>query len=218
MNDDHALTVIRDRLAEAQHSLGELPAGVPASEIFTRVRKRRRHRATAALTAACAVIGLVLALALPSGAQPRPVHVDLAAWSVDTNPDGTVTFRLRNVSNPARLQRVLAEAGVPAIVRSGDICLAQGRHVLLPTRGIVSDMNGRPTQMESVFLLGGNGRGPNQALNWSWTITPSEIPGNAHFVISSVPGHLPASHIQAAWEFVPTSAHVNCAASVKFSS
>lgn len=215
MNDDHTLTVIRDRLAAAQRSLGDMPAGVPASEIFAQVRKRRR-RAIAALAAACAVIGLALALALPSGTRPRPVHVHLAAWSVDTNPNGTVTFKLRNTSHPARLQRVLAEAGVPAMVRSGQICLAQGRHVLLPTEGIVSYLNGRPNRLESVFLLGGSGGGPNKALNWSWTITPSKMPSNAHFVISSIPGnHVPANHVKAAWEFVPKSAHVNCAASVK---
>lgn len=216
MNDDPMRTVIRDHLAEAQHALGDMPAGVPASEIFARVSKRRRRRAVAALAAACAVIGLAVALALPSGTQPRPVHVHLAAWSVDTNPGGTVTFRLRSVSHPAQLQRVLAEAGVPVMVRSGEICLAQGRHVLLPTRGIVTFLNGRLTPLGSVFLLGGNGSGPNKLLNWAWTIAPAKIPGNAHFVISSIPGgHVPANRIQAAWEFVPKSAHVNCAASVK---
>jgi hypothetical protein len=216
LNDDHTLTVIRERLAEAQRSLGGMPAGVPASEIFAGVGKRRRRGAIAALAAVCAVIGLALAVVLPSGTRPRPVHVHLAAWSVDTNPDGTVTFKLRSVSHPARLQHVLAEAGVPAMVRSGKICLAQGRHVLLPTVGIVSDLNGQPNRLESIFLLGGNGNGPDKLLNWAWTITPSKIPSNAHFVISSIPGsHIPANHIKAAWEFVPKSAHVNCAASVK---
>jgi len=213
MNDDNTLTVIRDRLAEAQHSLGELPAGIPASEIFARVRKRRR-RAIVALTVACAATGLALALALPSGTQSRPVHVHLAAWSVDTNPNGTVTFKLRSTAHPARLQRVLAEAGVPALVRSGKICLAQGRHALLPTEGIVSYLNGRPTRMGSYFAVGGGW--PDQLLNWSWTITPSKMPGDAHFVISEIPGsHVSANDIQAVWEFVPTSAHVKCTASVK---
>ena len=216
MNDNRTLTVVKDHLAEAQQSLGDMPARPPVSEIFARVGKRRRRRAIAAVTAACAVIGLAVALVLPSGTQPGPVHVHLAAWSVDTNPDGSVTFKLRSVSHPARLQRVLAEAGVPAMVRSGEICLAQGRHVLLPTQGIVTFLNGRLTSLGSVFLLGGNGNGPNKLLNWAWTITPAKIPGDAHFVISSIPGgHLPANRIQAAWEFVPKSAHVNCAASVK---
>jgi len=217
MNDDHTLTVIRDRLAEAQDSLGEMPARVPASEIFARVSKRRHRRGIAVLAVACAATGLAVALALPSRTQPTPVHAHLAAWSVDTNPNGTVTFKLRNTSHPAQLQRALAEAGVPAVVRWGEICLAQGRHVLLPTQGIVSYLNRRPTQMSSVFELGGSGGGPNEALSWAWTITPSKIPGNAHFVISSIPGnHVPANRIQAVWEFVPKSAHVNCAASVKF--
>jgi hypothetical protein len=80
----------------------------------------------------------------------------------------------------------------------------------------VNYLSGRSTQMSSVFLLGGSGGGPNKALNWAWTITPSKIPSNAYFVISSIPGnHVPANRIQAAWEFVPKSAHVNCAASVK---
>jgi hypothetical protein len=144
------------------------------------------------------------------------VHVHLAAWSVDTNPNGTVTFKLRSISDPARLEHVLAEAGVPAMVRSGEICLAQGRHVLLPTQGIVTDLNGRPTRMSSVFLLNGTGGGPNKLLNWSWTINPPKLPSNAHFVISGIPGHhIPASQIQAAWEFVPTSAPVKCAKSMK---
>jgi hypothetical protein len=43
---------------------------------------------------------------------------------------------------------------------AGEICLARGRHVLLPTKGIVSDLNGRPTPLGSVFLLmGGGGHG-----------------------------------------------------------
>src|SRR5262245_52060629 len=216
MNDDATLTALRDHLVTVRDSLGDVHMTTPASAIFAGARKRRSRRVLAVAGASCAAIGLIVGLVLPAGNQARAVHVHLAAWSVDTNPDGTVTFKLRNISQPARLQQVLAEAGVPAMVRRGKICLAQGRHVLLPTRGIVSYLNGRPAAMESVFLLGGNGGGPNKPLNWSWTITPAKIPGNAHFVISAIPGdHVSARHIQAAWEFVPDSAPVSCAASVK---
>ncbi len=216
MTDDAALTALATRLAEVRDSVSGVRMTRPASEIFARAHKRRRRRVLAAAGAACAAIGIALALAVP-GSQARPVHVHLAAWSVDTNPDGTVTFKLRNTSQPARLQHVLAEAGVPAMVRQGEICLAQGRHVLLPTQGIVSDLNGKPTPMGSVFLLmGGAGHGGNQLLNWAWTITPAKIPTGTRFVISAIPGdHVPATHIQAAWEFVPTSAPVTCAKSVK---
>ena len=217
MTDDATLTALATRLAEVRDSVSGVRMTRPASEIFASAQKRRRRRVLAAAGAACAAIGIAVALTLPSGSQARPVHVHLAAWSVDTNPDGTVTFKLRNTSQPARLQHVLAEAGVPAMVRQGEICLAQGRHVLLPTQGIVSDLNGRPTPMGSVFLLmGGAGHGGNQLLNWAWTIIPAKIPTGTRFVISAVPGdRVPATHIQAAWEFVPTSAPVTCAKSVK---
>jgi hypothetical protein len=111
---------------------------------------------------------------------------------------------------------VLAEAGVPAIVRSGEICLANGRHELLPTRGIVNFLNGRPTRLASVFLLIKAKGASHQPLNWSWTITPSKIPTGTRFVISAMPANrVPASHVQAEWEFVPSSAHVTCATSVQ---
>ena len=55
-----------------------------------------------------------------------------------------------------------------------------------------------------------------EPLNWSWTITPSMIPKDARFVISAVPSdRVPPHYIEAAWEFVPTSAPVTCATSVK---
>jgi hypothetical protein len=216
MTDDVTLTALKDRLAEVRDSVTGVRMTRPASEIFASAHKRRSRRVLAAAAAACAAISIALALTLP-GSQARPVHVHLAAWSVDTNPDGTVTFKLHNTSQPARLQHVLAQAGVPAMVRQGEICLAQGRRVLLPTQGIVSSLNGRPTPMGSVFLLmGGDGHGGNQPLNWAWTINPSKIPTGTRFVISAIPSYrVSPSHIQAAWEFVPTSAPMTCAKSVK---
>jgi hypothetical protein len=63
-----------------------------------------------------------VALALSSGSQARPVHVHLAAWSVDTNSNGTVTVTVHQLAHPAKLQRTLARAGVPAVVTPGQIC------------------------------------------------------------------------------------------------
>jgi hypothetical protein len=217
MNDNTTATALRHRLNEVRDAMSDVHMTVPHSAIFSRATNRRTRRGlAAAVTAACAALGLALGLVLPGGAA-RAVHVHLAAWSVDTNSNGTVTFKLRNTAHPARLQRVLAEAGVPAMVRSGKICLAQGRHVLLPTKGIVSYINGRPARLSSVFLMAGGGGRQNDLLNWSWTITPSKIPSHAHFVISVIPGHqVPANRIQAAWEFVPQRAQVRCATFVKY--
>jgi hypothetical protein len=223
MNEDSALTALTDHLREVRDSLGEVHMRVPASAIFAGARKRRRRGLAAAGTACAAVAAAVaLTLTLAPGSQTRQVHVHLAAWSVDTNPNGTVAFELRNASQPARLQHVLAEAGVPAMVRWGEICLAQGRHVLLPTEGFVREtgakvfVNGRPSQPESILEMISTNPSNNKGLNWSWTITPSKMPKGAWFVISAVPAERVASgHIQAVWEFVPSNAHVTCAKSVK---
>ena len=120
---------------------------------------------------------MVLALTLQSGGTvsgPRQVHVNLAAWSVNTNPDGTVSFRLRNTSHPRQLQRALAQAGVPALVRWNEVCLAHQRN-LLSTLGIVRDPKNISPKLESVLLLGGGSRGQRWQ-NAVWTITPSKMP------------------------------------------
>jgi hypothetical protein len=46
-----------------------------------------------------------------------------------------------------------------------------------------------------------------QLLHWSWTITPSKIPGRAGLVISAMPvDRVRPKDIQAGWEFVPCAA------------
>jgi hypothetical protein len=217
MNDDALLAEVRDSLAEVRDSLAEAHPSIPASEIIARASRRRRRRGLASAGAALAAIGLTLALALPSGSQARPVHVHLAAWSVDTHPNGTVTFNLRQVTQPARLQHVLTEAGVPASVRWGKICLAQGRHVLLPTEGFVkfSPSKTWKDQPASFFGVTGPAKG-GQLLYWSWTINPAKIPSGARFMISAVsPDRIRRNDYQAVWEFVPKSAPVACARFVK---
>src|SRR5262249_17757018 len=52
---------------------------------------------------------------LPAGgAGFRQVHVNEAAWSVNTNQDGTVTLQVRKAADPVRLESVLSQAGVTA--------------------------------------------------------------------------------------------------------
>jgi hypothetical protein len=50
------------------------------------------------------------------------VHVNLDAWSVNTTASGQVTVTIRDLKDPALLRQTLAEAGVPAIVTSGEVC------------------------------------------------------------------------------------------------
>jgi hypothetical protein len=50
------------------------------------------------------------------------VHVNLDAWSVNTTSSGSVKLYIRRVANVAELRRVLAEAGVPAVVYTDESC------------------------------------------------------------------------------------------------
>jgi hypothetical protein len=123
MNDDDTLTEIRDRLAEVRDSLGEVPRSIPASEIIARAKRRRTRRWLASAGGVCAAVGLAVGLVLPSGSQIRPVHVHLAAWSVDSNSNGTVTVTLHELTHAALLARMLGDAGVPAVIALNAQCL-----------------------------------------------------------------------------------------------
>jgi hypothetical protein len=216
MTDDPALAAVSHRLTQARDQLAGEHMTIPASEIMARDNRRRARRRRAAAGAACAVTGLAVALALAPGrpARPAPGRVQLAAWTVRANPDGTVTFNLNSTSHPAQLQRALAEAGVPAVVRWGEICEAGGPgQPLLDTTGFVTAGSVLARDAASFFAsMGGPGRNPN--LGWTWTIIPGKIPHDGHFVISAIPGPVPADDFQAVWEFAKTSAPITCATHV----
>ncbi len=52
------------------------------------------------------------------------MHIQLAAFSVDSNADGTVTVKLtkEQTLDPATLQDALAQAGIPADIRINEFC------------------------------------------------------------------------------------------------
>jgi hypothetical protein len=179
-------------------------------------RRRRPLVLSGVATAAVAVAASVLLLVAgwPGGGQtPAAVHVNLAAWSVNTNPDGTVTFKLKKLADPTRLEHVLAAAGVPAIVRWGENCREQQRIVGAPAARAFSER-----------YVGHHGRfqwADGQPLPaYAYTITPSAMPKGARFVISA--GPLPAfeqhnRHYVGPWidwALVPAGAKVTCGPSV----
>ncbi len=218
MNDDPALAATWRRLTEARDVLGDEHMATPASEIFANGRKRRARRWLTATGAACVTVGVAAAVTFAPGntarPRPQPGHTQLAAWSVHTNPDGTVSFTLRNTSHPAGLQRALAKAGVRAVVRWGEICLAGGRgQPLLGDETGFMETNS-PTGDASYFAVQG-GSGPDPDLGWSWTVIPSKMPRDGQFVISAIPGPVSTEYIQAAWEFAKTNAPIACAKSLK---
>ncbi len=121
MNDDHALTVIKDRLAEVRDSLGEVCPSIPASEIVARARRShvRRHLipGMAGVLALAAAAALAVTTLVPASHQAsHHPRVQLAAWTVVTQPGGTVSVTIRELRDPAGLQSRLRADGIPATV------------------------------------------------------------------------------------------------------
>jgi hypothetical protein len=144
-----------------------------------------RRRRPLALIACGAAVAAAAAIVVPAitgsgGASPvasaHDVHVNLAAWSVNTSPDGTVTFTERRGTDPGRLQQALAKAGVPAVVRFGELC---------------SPVGGSLPQERSV-LKGPYHVGPHYVRTeprydpFQWKIIPSAMPKAAKLVISEL--------------------------------
>jgi len=154
--------------------------------------RRAKSRRVSAAGAACAAIGLAVALAIPSGSQTRPVHVHLAAWSVDTNSNGTVTVTVRQLTHAAQLQRALAEAGVPAVVTPGEMCLTPQNQNALAKAGVELKASANP---------------PGEI------ITPSQIPIGTKLLFSllySSPGKAHGKAVGIGWGLVNTGEPLHC--------
>ena len=119
MTDDDVLTAVRDCLINARDSVAGQQMATSAGDIITRVRRRRLRYG---LAAAVAVVAAVTALTvLPGtgshGSGNGTTPVELAAWTVSVRPGGRVSVTIRDLRNPAGLQRQLRADGVPATVR-----------------------------------------------------------------------------------------------------
>jgi hypothetical protein len=204
---------VEDLLREGMARFTEaVPAPTGLAHRAARVRRRRMAiravavAGTAAVAAAIAVAGALPAVGRPSAGHPAAdVHVNLAAWSVNTNPDGSVTVKTREVSQPRRLQHVLAEAGIPALVRWGELCWVPPSQYL-PTRGIVDG----PDYVGGVappIWIGGRPY-PNDV----WTFTPSKMPPGARYMITATPANRahPNGGGDWSWGLVRDSAHLTC--------
>jgi hypothetical protein len=121
-------------------SSGERFAGDPDT-VLRRVEQRKattrvghRRRRIGYGLAAAAVVAIAVAtpvlLRSPDGTSRSNggVHIHLAAFSVDTNPNGTIALQTNQGAavDPDALRNALAQAGVPAVVTVGTICTAPG--------------------------------------------------------------------------------------------
>lgn len=146
-----------------------------------RTPHRRARYVVAGLAAAAVAAGVAVGISYSTGSGPstptsnppssqhRAVHIHLAAFSVDTNPGGTVTLTLTQgqLFDPNAVRRALEQAGVPAVVTVGSICTVPGR----PSNGL-PDVISRPP--------GSNGAN-------STTITPSAIPAGEKLSFGYLP-------------------------------
>jgi hypothetical protein len=108
MNDYELITVLREQR-------GTVPMTVPVEQIISRgraVRARRRVPLAAAALGAAAVAAFAVTAALPAGAP----GAQLAAWTVARQANGSIQVTIRELRDPAGLQRTLRADGVPAAV------------------------------------------------------------------------------------------------------
>ncbi len=125
MNDDDMLAAMRSSLTRVKDSIADVHLDRQPEAITARARARRLRRGLSGAGAAGTALGIGLALTLPGGSAPaRSVHVNLAAWSVNTTSAGLVDITIRDLKDPALLRQALADAGVPAMVTFGKVCTA----------------------------------------------------------------------------------------------
>jgi hypothetical protein len=110
MNDDQLTTAVRQ-------AVGGVHMSVPAEDIIRRARTIRSRRQIPAAAAALTVAAGA-ALAVTSVAAPgHPDPAQLTAWTVARKPGGAVQVAIREMRDPAGLQRRLRADGIPATIR-----------------------------------------------------------------------------------------------------
>jgi hypothetical protein len=114
MTDEELITAVRDQRTRVHMT-------TPLEQVISRGRAVRAHRrisgAAGALAVAAAVAVLAVTRLAPASHQPSAQPgVQLAAWTVVRQADGTVRVTIREFTDPAGLQSKLRADGVPASV------------------------------------------------------------------------------------------------------
>lgn len=111
MNDDELLTMVREQRTK-------VPMTVPVEQVIRRGHALRARRRIPGLTGALAVAAAAVlsVTALSAHHASHQPGVQLAAWTVAKRADGTVSVTVRELRDPAGLQRKLRADGIPARV------------------------------------------------------------------------------------------------------
>lgn len=132
----------------------------PLRAVTARGRRWHRRRVGGGALAVLAAVTLLWTAALapdPAGPAPaEPPSLQLAAWSVEPEPDGTVRLTVRQLTDAEGLTAALTEAGVPVLVEFREAepghpvgCAADGQ---AGHPGLL-DVMPRPESGERVYLL-----------------------------------------------------------------
>ncbi len=110
MNDDELITILREQRDRVRMT-------TPVEEVIGRGRAvRARHRVRAAGAALAAAAAVAVGVALPASHPTSGAPVHLAAWTVTRQANGSIKVTIRELRDPAGLQRTLRADGVPASV------------------------------------------------------------------------------------------------------
>ena len=116
MNDDELITILREQR-------DKVPMNTPVEQIISRgraVRARRRVPVVAGALGAAAAVAIAVSVALPASHPASEPRAQLAAWTVTSQANGSIRVTIRELRDPAGLQRTLRADGVPASVTFTD--------------------------------------------------------------------------------------------------
>jgi hypothetical protein len=171
------LTAIRSAVPDAR-------MGTPVGEIMDTARSRRQRRWAAGIAGAGLAGAAALTLALVPGGTgtagnglTQPGNAQLAAWTVQNGPDGTVTVTLRQSRDAQGLQDVLAAHGVPALVRFGEVCEPDGKG--LPA-----------SELSQVLGLSGSGLTTGGSDPAVFRIHPAAMPSGSKLSLDVLPNRV----------------------------
>jgi hypothetical protein len=128
MNDTQLADAVKSGLTEACDSLSTVHLAIPAREIMARADRARRHRrqgvlaGAGGLAAAAVAVSMALPASHPAASHPAASHpasspgVQLTAWTVTRQADGSIQVTFREATDAAALQRTLRADGVPVSV------------------------------------------------------------------------------------------------------
>jgi hypothetical protein len=205
----------RREVALDGHDRAQFAEDRPIEAIEQRGRARRRNRGLFGVVAGGGLAAVAaLALAVPmvshhSGTVPAesgPVAgastagdtpaAQQAAFTVATQADGSVELTLdpKKILNPDALQKALADAGIPAVVKAGVLCTPKGKE--LP-------------ESKEVFRVK-RVTAPDGSTFYDLIITPSKMPQNSVIYFSVFAVNKVSGYAKAAWPLVSKDDPMNC--------